>query len=151
MSSKIRTVGFSLLGGSRNEDMVPTRSTLTPAKIQEMRRLASSGYAGKDRHGSDMRGLDPELEQMLREDGVDVSQLVESDVTAASWKEPIKQTTYHRITPASESNKGEESAEQKAASAVAITPWSEGYYELSIQSVEGVKMDDKLGAEDRDM
>lgn len=98
-----------------------------------------------------MRGLDPELEQMLREDGVDVSQLVESDVTAASWKEPIKQTTYHRITPASESNKGEESAEQKAASAVAITPWSEGYYELSIQSVEGVKMDDKLGAEDRDM
>ena len=156
MTSRIRTVGFSLLGGGRGEDGMPLTAPASPKRLAELRGMASGGWGG-----GGTPEPDPEIERMLAEDGL----LPEGTSTHV---DPVKAAGYHRVGAAGTnpaevagSREGHRSVapnlqddKRQSGSSVQVKPWSQGYYELCIKSVQAVNrnqsMDDE-GAESIDL
>jgi NADH dehydrogenase [ubiquinone] 1 alpha subcomplex assembly factor 1 len=157
--SRIRTVGFSLLGGGRGEEGLPMPvKKFTAEEIAEKRRLAGAGF-GK---GGGHEDPDPIVEEMLRQDGIDLK---------AKKVDPVRASGYHRVgesagadvsrasevgedAPAPSASSGPSALRAREETAVKVTPWSEGYYELCIKSVEAVNYDamaEDEGPESADM
>jgi NADH dehydrogenase [ubiquinone] 1 alpha subcomplex assembly factor 1 len=157
---KIRTVGFSLLGGGRGAEGVSSVNQTSPAQIAEFRRRAQAGY-GK---GGGKEDPDPVVEDMLKADGYGSKQVGAGGVRPG---DPARASGYHRVPSVSAPAEGEvvdqEAADRQARAeqlsvrddgTVKVTPWSEGYYELCVRSVQAVVFDpmaDEEGPETRDM
>ena len=135
MRQKIRTIGFSLLGGGRGEEELPTPANqFTQAQITEMRRKAGAGF-GK---GGGHEAPDPVVEEMLRNDGI---------VIEGNKARSIRATGYHQVQPTrndtveTDDTEVPEALRTKDEGSVKVTPWSEGYYELCVKSIEAVNYD----------
>ncbi|WVQ85979.1 hypothetical protein IAT38_008147 [Cryptococcus sp. DSM 104549] len=131
--SAVRTVGFALLG--RDRDDIPTRAPADQerAAAAAARALGAGGWGTKTDARSEAE-RDPELRRMLEEDRL---LSMEDDVQAAKPNKPKARGNYHRAgaTPAPVEELAEDEEE------VEVQGIKEGYYELSIKSVEAVNWD----------
>lgn len=157
---KIRTIGFSLLGGGRGAEGISSVNQASAAQIAEFRRRAQAGYGA----GGGKEDPDPVVEEMLKADGYGSKQVGGGGVRAG---DPARASGYHRVQDVSTGSEGavvdQEAAERQARTdrlsaredgTVKVTPWSEGYYELCVRSVQAVVFDpmaDEEGPESRDM
>ena len=152
--TRVRTIGFSLLGGGRGEEGMPIVNTQpSPAAIAEMRRRAGAGWGA----GGGSEEPDPIVEQMLAEDGVVLGKSQSTSPAARA-----RASSYHRVgEDAPSSGLGTVEAEPEQADetllrpreevGVKVTPFSEGYYELSVRSVQAVNFGEDEGAESADL
>ena len=112
MTQRIRTIGFALLGGGRGSDGMPFPSPST--KVSErMKRLGAGGWG---QAGDEEGESDPELDELIASD------------EGHSEDRSARGFGYHRV--ASGVEEGTE-----------VTPRCEGYFELSVKSVEAVWRD----------
>lgn len=156
---RVRSVGFALLGGGRGEEnIIPVSGTPTQAQVAELRRRAGAGF-GK---GGGAEAPDAFVEAMLAEDGIQIK----GSTAGSDRPDPVRAAGYTRanqghqveddLVEEDESARGETSRNTGLGglSSVKVTPWSEGYYELCVKSVEAVNYDPMAadgGAEDQDM
>lgn len=124
MRSKIRTVGFALLGGGRASD---TPSDAQIAAAQQGLRSAAGGWGAPDSKEA------PDAE---------VAELIASDLgRTPGGGEPGKLGGYHRVSEGNVPGSAEDSSFADTNDALAT---GEGYYELCVRSVEAVKYDPEL-------
>jgi NADH dehydrogenase [ubiquinone] 1 alpha subcomplex assembly factor 1 len=154
LSSRVRTIGFSLLGGGRGEEGMPiVNNQPSPAAIAEMRRRAQAGFGA----GGGSESPDPIVEQMLAQDGIVLNKSQSISPAARA-----RASGYHRVNedaPSSGLGMIEDDPEQADATllrpreevAVKVTPFSEGYYELCVRSIQAVNFAEDEGAESADM
>ena len=152
--SRVRTIGFSLLGGGRGEEGMPiVNNQPSPAAIAEMRRRAQAGFGA----GGGSEAPDPIVEQMLAQDGI-----VLNKTRSISPAARARASGYHRVgedAPSSGLGTVEDEPEQADATllrareevGVKVTPFSEGYYELCVKSIQAVNFAEDEGAESADM
>lgn len=132
MRTKIRTLGFALLGGGRTteDESIPINEAVT----ERMRQLGAGGWRGGKDSGE--VEVDEELEELMRSDmprearPAPTRSLSQSSGGGASG--------YHRVGGAAPVDSA-----QPISRPVADGPAAgvEGYYELCIKSVEAVKWD----------
>lgn len=112
LAQRIRTIGFALLGAGRSEEVSPFPAK-RPKNIDNLRRLATPGVGTGEAFERDA-----ELEDLMRAEG-------------HLGDEP-QGSHYHRI------GSDPHSAKLNPQDSVEIRPDSEGYYELSVKSVQAV-------------
>lgn len=135
---KIRTIGFALLGGGRGEEnIIPVSGTPTQAQITELRRRAGAGF-GK---GGGQEAPDHFVEAMLAEDGITVKGVKADPVRAAGYHRAGQTSSEEVYEDEEEVEVSERDERSSGQGSVKVTPWSEGYYELCIKSVEAVNYD----------
>lgn len=120
MRQKVRTFGFALLGGGRDDAIAPTPAQ--QAAIERGRIMAAGGFG---RPGVDEEP-DAELEELLASDRP-------AGMPAPSYAKPAVAGAYHRVG--------------SAGPAPVLTPHAldrEGYYELCVRSVEAVNYDPEM-------
>lgn len=132
MRTKIRTLGFALLGAGRTDEAAPQSAPVA----EQMKRLGAGGW-GRSQGGIEM---DKELEDLIASDQPQQQKPAERlpSIPAAG--------KYHRV--GSDSAPGPDAAlpatqaeEAQGVNAESVRPDSEGFYELCIKSVEAVKWD----------
>lgn len=145
LRTKIRTVGFALLGGGRTDD----KSSAPPplAMSEELKRLGAGGW-GKS--GGEVQ-LDKELEDLMASDeqaatpaggyGGSVSRPVPAAGGGGSAVNAGGRGKYHRVGTATETQPITDTDE---AEPVGAAEEAEGYYELCVKSVEAVKWDPEV-------
>lgn len=114
MRTKVRTVGFALLGGGRSHD------SPSDAQVESAQRGVRAGAGG---WGIPKPNEEPDAE---------LEELVESDLGASA--KSISRGGYHRV--------GQAPVTRNAETADVAT--AEGYYELCVRSVEAVVYDPEL-------
>lgn len=122
MSEKIRTLGFALLGGGRQENTPP------PGVIgEDKKRAGAGGWKGEGKVE-----VDPELEQLLASEDAAHERPIDIESLQGASLQAKELSDLHK------------SADEIAAGAGG----GEGYFELCIKSVEAVRW--KPEAEDAD-
>lgn len=124
LQNKIRTIGFALLGGGRDD----ASAAQTPAAMEAARKGRIMGAGGWGAPGRDEE-IDPELEDLLATD------------RPAGAAPSVQRTTqsptsskYHRVG----------TAEPAPVLPPTETKGTDGYYELCIRSVQAVKYDAEM-------
>lgn len=111
MTQRIRTIGFSLLGGGRGNDGMPFVSP--SAGIRRQMKQLGAGSFGR---GEGEVESDPELEELIASE------------ERSYETQPVESEQMHRAGGVEEAG-------------TEVTPGCEGYYELCVKSVEAVSWD----------
>jgi NADH dehydrogenase [ubiquinone] 1 alpha subcomplex assembly factor 1 len=132
LRSKIRTLGFALLGNNRTDDGGAPPTTAE----DEAARIGAGGWG----RGQGNVEVDSELEELIRSDHPSGP---ERERPSASPARPSSGSSkYHTV--GSSTNTTYETpvqAEETSNGTDTVGPDSEGYYELCIKSVEAVNWD----------
>lgn len=132
LRSKIRTLGFALLGNNRTDDGSAPPTTAE----DEAKRIGAGGW-GRDK--GDVH-VDQELEELIRSDHPAPGE------TPAPARPASKYHTLGSTPPARPAAQGEDIG--TAAGTEAVGMESEGYFELCIKSVEAVNWDPEADGPD---
>jgi NADH dehydrogenase [ubiquinone] 1 alpha subcomplex assembly factor 1 len=128
LRSKIRTIGFALLGNNRTDDGSLASST----SESEAKRVGAGGWGrGKDEEVE----VDSELEELMRSDQP-------SSPQAERPRTPNRPSSgkYHTLNAQSVADDIDLGTPEETGSDT-VQVDSEGYYELCIKSVEAVRWD----------
>jgi len=130
LRSKIRTIGFALIGNNRTDD-----GSVPPGVAEEQAKRAGAGGWGR---GKGEVEVDSELEELMRSDQPS------TPATPPRPSSPARPpgSKYHTLNAQPEVDEfdlEEETTEDGALETVQMD--SEGYYELCIKSVEAVRWD----------
>lgn len=154
MRERVRTIGISLLGGGRSTEDSPISSTSASSAgagvgsaagasaFAEAQRLAAGGWKG----GKGAQGeveLDSEMEALLRSDLPAGAELPLPRSGAAGQQGAVGGAGggYHRVGSSAMPESEAPVASAIPQSELAGEQEQEGYYELSIRSVEAVRWD----------
>lgn len=132
LRTKVRTLGFALLGNNRTDDGSVAPPPAATAE-DEAKRIGAGGW-GRGQQG-DVE-MDAELEELIRSDQPATA---ETPAPARPQSGSSGSGKYHTLgtsTPAPS-----HSYEEGDVLADGVGPESEGYYELCIKSVEAVNWD----------
>ena len=133
LRSKIRTLGFALLGNNRTDDGAAPQSSTTAE--DEAKRIGAGGW-GRGQE-SDVE-VDSELEELIRSDQPSTTQ----QASQAPARPSSGSSKYHTVGSTSSANyEAPVQAEETNHGTDAVGTDSEGYYELCIKSVEAVNWD----------
>lgn len=134
MRTKIRTLGFALLGGGRTTE--DASAPITEAASQQIQRMGAGGWRGGK--GSDEVEVDAELEELMRSDMPREIRDAPARPASASLSSGGGSTGYHRVGGVAPTDAAQPISRPSADGELADI---EGYYELCIKSVEAVKWD----------
>lgn len=137
MRSKVRTIGFGLLGGGRGEEEIPSASIPNGNGEMEGEKAARERMVAGGWGRPEAEEMDVELEQLIRSDSV-------IDRSAKGTEGVVERPLvgggkYHQVGTPSITVSGLEGPGTSAGAGV--VEGSEGYYELCIKSVEAVRWD----------
>lgn len=156
MRERVRTIGISLLGGGRStEDAPPVPASSSSSAVAgpsagtfaEAQRLAAGGWKGGADAGKGGKEVyvDEEMEALMRSDlpaGAQLPGRVQQQQQQPQSQQAVSRPSatggYHRVGSASLPPASVE--EVPPAPTAEGTP-EEGYFELSIKSVEAVRWD----------
>lgn len=116
MNQRIRTIGFSLLGGGRGQDGMPIINPKPSNRVAEGMKRLGSGRCSK---GGGEVDVDPELADLMASD-------------EGTYDKPVS-SSLGQSTRAGSGGMQEEGTQ--------VTPGCEGYFELCVKSVEAVSWD----------
>jgi NADH dehydrogenase [ubiquinone] 1 alpha subcomplex assembly factor 1 len=130
LRSKIRTIGFALIGNNRTDD-----GSVPPVMAEEQAKRAGAGGWGR---GKGEVEVDSELEELMRSDQPS------SPAPAQSRPSPARTpgSKYHTLNAQPEVDELDLNVDESQEGALETVQMdSEGYYELCIKSVEAVRWD----------
>lgn len=145
MRTKVRTIGFALLGGGRStEDASAPALSTSAARAQaqaEVQRMGAGGWRGGQDAGE--VEVDKELEELMRSDlpyGQDSASAASRPAVNSSGSGGGGGGSYHRVgTTVAPANT--EQPITRFVDSSDSPAGVEGYYELCIKSVEAVTWD----------
>lgn len=134
LRSKVRTLGFALLGNNRtDEGAVPPTTAEDEAK-----RIGAGGW-GRGQQ-SDVE-VDAELEELIRSDHPSTAEAPSPAPTPAHSPSRPTASKYHTIGAGANTSYDETTTPSADTGSDSVGVESEGYYELCIKSVEAVNWD----------
>lgn len=131
LRSKIRTIGFALIGNNRTDD-----GAIPPGVAEEQAKRAGAGGWGR---GEGEVEVDSELEELMRSDQPSTPAPARPQASNPARPTASKYHTLNAQPEVDELDFDEETTEEGALETVQMD--SEGYYELCIKSVEAVRWD----------
>jgi NADH dehydrogenase [ubiquinone] 1 alpha subcomplex assembly factor 1 len=132
LRSKIRTIGFALIGNNRTDD----GSLASNASENEAKRIGAGGWG----RGKGEVEVDRELEELMRSDQPSTPETNRSQSQSTlSRPSSGKYHTLNAQNPVEEIELDMDTPEEAGSETVQVD--SEGYYELCIKSVEAVRWD----------
>jgi NADH dehydrogenase [ubiquinone] 1 alpha subcomplex assembly factor 1 len=131
LRSKIRTIGFALIGNNRTDD-----GSVPPGVAEEQAKRAGAGGWGR---GKGEVEVDSELEELMRSDQPSTPAAAPPRPSSPARPPGSKYHTLNARPEVDEFDLEEETTEEGALETVQMD--SEGYYELCIKSVEAVRWD----------
>lgn len=142
LRSKIRTLGFALLGNNRTDD-----GAAPPTNAEdEAARIGAGGWG----RGQGNVEVDSELEELIRSDHPSAPSPERPSVSPA--RPSSGASKYHTVGSSTNTNTAAYDipppAEDMGNGVDTVGPDSEGYYELCIKSVEAVNWDPELEGPD---
>jgi NADH dehydrogenase [ubiquinone] 1 alpha subcomplex assembly factor 1 len=140
LRSKIRTIGFALIGNNRTDD-----GSVPSGIAEEDAKRAGAGGWGR---GKGEVEVDSELEELMRSD--QPSAPVREAPRASPARPSPSASKYHTLNaqPEHEVDELDLDSPEAAGGVETVQVDSEGYYELCIKSVEAVRWDPETeGAE----
>lgn len=131
LRSKIRTIGFALIGNNRTDD-----GSVPPGMAEEQAKRAGAGGWGR---GKGEVEVDSELEELMRSDQPSTPAPAPSRPSSPARPTASKYHTLNAQPEVDELDLESDLSEEGALETVQMD--SEGYYELCIKSVEAVRWD----------